>query len=162
TLLVAKLDETAEYDGRVYPLFTNRWADGNVEPHGWQHIERFHLEGTSPVWHFACADALIEKRVWMEPDASTTYVRYELLRGSGGVACPLDRGGAVTGWGAGLGAAAAARVRSPRALAQGRPDEGQGARLDPAPGPGRRSVRRGPAASGRSVLDVRHRRLSLV
>jgi len=89
TLLVAKLDETAEYDGRVYPLFTNRWADGNVEPRGWQHIERFHLEGTSPVWHFACADALIEKRVWMEPDASTTYVRYELLRGSGPVRLSL-------------------------------------------------------------------------
>ncbi len=89
TLLVAKLDETAEYDGRAYPLFTNRWADGNVEPRGWQHIERFYLEGTSPVWHFACADALIEKRLWMEPGATTTYVRYELLRGGGPVRLSL-------------------------------------------------------------------------
>src|SRR5574337_2149211 len=26
-LLVSKFEETAEYDGELYPLFTNRWAD---------------------------------------------------------------------------------------------------------------------------------------
>ena len=54
TLLLAKLDETALYDGHLYPLHTNRWADGAVAPHGYRHIERFHLEGTTPVWRFAC------------------------------------------------------------------------------------------------------------
>ncbi len=80
TLLLSKLDETATHDGRDYPLFANRWADGRVEPTGFRHLERFRLEGTTPVWTFACADALLEKRVWMEPGANTTYVRYDLLR----------------------------------------------------------------------------------
>jgi len=80
TLLLTKLDETAVYGGREYPLFANRWASGQVEPTGFRHLERFRLEGTTPVWTFACADALIEKRVWMEPGANTTYVRYDLIR----------------------------------------------------------------------------------
>ena len=83
TQLVTKLDETASYDGRDYPLFADRWSDGRVEPSGFHHLERFHLEGTTPVWTFACADALLEKRVWMQQGANTTYVRYDLTRGSG-------------------------------------------------------------------------------
>ena len=82
TLLVAKLDETAEYDGQSYLLSTNRWADGIVNPHGYRHVESFHLEGTTPVWIFACGDTLLEKRIWMEQGANTTYVRYTLLRGT--------------------------------------------------------------------------------
>ncbi|MFQ5342600.1 MAG: amylo-alpha-1,6-glucosidase [Anaerolineae bacterium] len=82
TLLVTKLDETVTYDGRSYPLHANRWASGAVEPAGFRHLERFHLEGTTPVWTFACADALLEKRVWMQDGANTTYIRYDLRRGS--------------------------------------------------------------------------------
>ncbi|MGH7910087.1 MAG: amylo-alpha-1,6-glucosidase, partial [Thermodesulfobacteriota bacterium] len=55
TVLVSKLDETAHYDGQSCTLFTNRWADGTVDPHGYRHIQ---------------------------PDANTTYVQYRLLRGS--------------------------------------------------------------------------------
>lgn len=79
TLLLAKLDETALYDGQ-YPLHTNRWAGGAVEPQGYLHIEQFHLEGTIPVWKFACADALLEKKVWMQPGVNATYVSYHLCR----------------------------------------------------------------------------------
>jgi predicted glycogen debranching enzyme len=80
TLLLTKLDEVALYDGRSYPLHTNRWADGTIDPHGYRHIETFHLEGTTPVWRFACGDAILEKRVWMKPGANTTYVHYNLSR----------------------------------------------------------------------------------
>jgi len=83
TLLVTKLDETATCDGWAHPLFANRWDDGQLEPEGYHHLERFHLEGTTPVWTFACADALLEKRVWMQQGANTTYIRYDLCRGSG-------------------------------------------------------------------------------
>ena len=82
TLLLTKLDETAAYDGRLYPLFANRWASGLIDPAGFHHLERFHLEGTTPVWTFACADALLEKRIWMQPGANTTYARYDLRRAS--------------------------------------------------------------------------------
>jgi predicted glycogen debranching enzyme len=80
TLLVSKLDETATYLDHEYRLAANRWASGVVDPTGFQHLERFHREGTTPVWTFACADALLEKRVWMQQGANTTYVRYHLYR----------------------------------------------------------------------------------
>jgi predicted glycogen debranching enzyme len=83
TVLVSGLEERVEYDGRPYALASNRWADGTIAPDGHRLIECFQLDGTTPVWHYACADALIEKRVWMEPGANTTYVRYRLLRAGG-------------------------------------------------------------------------------
>jgi predicted glycogen debranching enzyme len=89
TVVVSGLDECAEYGGRTYALAANRWADGTIAPDGYRLIERFHLDGTTPVWHYACADALIEKRVWMEPGANTTYVRYRVVRGGGPVRLAL-------------------------------------------------------------------------
>ncbi|MDX1413234.1 MAG: amylo-alpha-1,6-glucosidase [Candidatus Promineifilaceae bacterium] len=91
TLLLAKLDETAEYDGiraqsgHYYPLYDNHWSNGGslVEPNGHYYLNRFHLEGTTPVWTFACANALLEKRVWMQHGANTTYIQYRLTRASG-------------------------------------------------------------------------------
>ncbi|UBF29745.1 amylo-alpha-1,6-glucosidase [Kovacikia minuta CCNUW1] len=80
TLMLAKLDDTVLYGDRFYPLHTNRWADGTVGPNGYRHIERFTLDGTVPTWHYACADALLEKRIWMQPGANTTYVHYQLHR----------------------------------------------------------------------------------
>ncbi len=79
TLLVTKLDEQVDYAGSRWELATDRWADGTVAPRGYRHLERFHLDGTTPVWTFAFSDALLEKRVWMEPGANTTYVRHESL-----------------------------------------------------------------------------------
>lgn len=82
TLMLAKLDETAVYSDRPYPLYTNRWADGTIEPQGYKYIESFHLEGTTPVWRFALADAILEKRIWMQQGANTTYIQYRLHRAS--------------------------------------------------------------------------------
>jgi predicted glycogen debranching enzyme len=82
TVLVSKLEETADYDGRSYELGANRWGDGTIDPQGYRHLEGFRLEGTTPVWTFAFGDALLEKRIWMQPDANTTYVEFRLVRGS--------------------------------------------------------------------------------
>ncbi len=80
TLMVTKLDEIAEYAGREFLLSTNRWSDGTVDPHGDRHLEHFRLAGTTPVWTYACAGALVEKRVWMRPGENTTYVHYQPTR----------------------------------------------------------------------------------
>jgi len=82
TLLLVKMDEDVKYAGEQFSLFSNRWADGALEEEGTRHLERFHLEGTTPVWTFACGDALLEKRIWMQPGANTTYIQYHLARGS--------------------------------------------------------------------------------
>ena len=89
TLLLAKLDETVEYDGiypdsgRLTPLYLNRWEDGTVEGNGHHYLNRFHLEGTTPVWTYAIANGLLEKRIWMQPGANTTYIQYHLIRATG-------------------------------------------------------------------------------
>jgi predicted glycogen debranching enzyme len=80
TLLVANLEETARYDGRSYPLAANRWASGVTDPKGFLFLDRFRLEGAMPVWTYAFADALLTKRVFMQQDANTTYIRYDLHR----------------------------------------------------------------------------------
>jgi glycogen debranching enzyme len=73
-LMLVKLDETVTYRGESYDLATNRWCSGVVAPTGYANIESFELEGSVPVWRFAYADALIEKRIWMKHAANTTYV----------------------------------------------------------------------------------------
>jgi predicted glycogen debranching enzyme len=83
TLLVSKIDEGVEYAGQSQALGANRWASGVIDPDGYRYIERFRLEGTVPVWTFACADAFIEKRIWMEHGANTTYVQYTVVSASG-------------------------------------------------------------------------------
>ena len=54
-----------------------------VDPKGFLGLESFRLEGTKPVWTYALADALLEKRVWMRQGENTTYVQYTLVRASG-------------------------------------------------------------------------------
>jgi predicted glycogen debranching enzyme len=87
TLLVSNLDGTAEYDGQHYPLTTQRWWNAGhpslVPEGGHRHIERFRLEGSTPVWTYALADAQLEKRVWMRQGENTTYVAFTYVRGSG-------------------------------------------------------------------------------
>jgi len=82
TLLVAKVDATVRYAGKFYSLFSNEFIDGTVAPHGYLHIESFFLDGTVPVWHYALADALLEKRVLMEPGKNTSYLHFRVLRAS--------------------------------------------------------------------------------
>jgi len=83
TQLVATLDETVRYAGADHALATRRWASGAVDPKGFLELESFRLEGTKPVWTYALADALLEKRVWMRQGENTTYVQYTLVRASG-------------------------------------------------------------------------------
>jgi len=65
--------------------------DGVVElSHPIRLFERFRLDGTTPVWTFACGDALLDKRVWMEPGANTTHVRYRALRARGAGPLSVD------------------------------------------------------------------------
>jgi predicted glycogen debranching enzyme len=81
--LVAGLDEIVRYSGATYALATHRWASGALDPQGFLYLESFRLAGTIPVWTYALADALIEKRVWMAPGENTTFIQYILARSSG-------------------------------------------------------------------------------
>ena len=88
--LVAGLDETVVYSGITYQLATHRWASGAIAPQGYVYLESFRLEGTTPVWTYALADALLDKRVCMTQGENTTYVTYSLLRASGPASIELN------------------------------------------------------------------------
>src|SRR5829696_8948556 len=82
TVLVADSVDWVVYDGVRYPLSTSEFGDGEISPDGYRNLESFRLEGALPVWTFAIADALIERRVWMPYGVNATFVTYRLLRGS--------------------------------------------------------------------------------
>jgi predicted glycogen debranching enzyme len=82
TVLVAGSVDWVTYGGARYPLSTHEFGEGTVSPDGYRYLESFRLEGTLPVWTFAVADALVERRVWLAYGANTTFVTYRLVRGS--------------------------------------------------------------------------------
>src|SRR5829696_7515339 len=86
TVLVGDSIDWVVYDGVRYPLSTSEFGDGMISPDGYRYLESFRLEGSLPVWTFAIADALVERRVWMPDGVNATFVTYRLLRGSG----PID------------------------------------------------------------------------
>ncbi len=82
TVLVGGSVDWATYAGHRYPLSTHEYADGTIDPHGIDNQVSFRLDGTLPLWTFALADALLERRVWMAYGSNATFVCYTLLRGS--------------------------------------------------------------------------------
>ena len=89
TLLVSKLDISVRYQSRDYPLFSNEFADGTIAPEGFIHLESFHLDQGLPVWRYAVAEALIEKRIVMQTGSNTTLINIKILRASDSLAFTL-------------------------------------------------------------------------
>jgi predicted glycogen debranching enzyme len=81
-LLVAKTDIRVEYLGLEADLTANEFADGTISPQGFVHLESFAVLDGIPTWHFACADALIELKIFMAQGANTSYLSLEMLRSS--------------------------------------------------------------------------------
>jgi len=82
TLMVAKLDATARYQGKEFELACNEYADGTISPHGYTRLAAFHLEDGVPVWTYALAAARLEQRIWMAHGSNTTYVSFTLKHAS--------------------------------------------------------------------------------
>ncbi len=80
TLLVAKVDLSAQYLGFTTDLSANEFAGGTISGQGFVHLESFAVEDGIPTWRYAVADALLEQQIFMAPGANTSYLRLELLR----------------------------------------------------------------------------------
>ncbi|HEY6044231.1 MAG TPA: amylo-alpha-1,6-glucosidase [Nitrosospira sp.] len=78
-LIFVKADATLHEGRGAWPLFTNRWGSGAVEPSGLIHIESFQLDGGIPVWRFAIGDLVLEQCIWMERDRHTTCIAWRLI-----------------------------------------------------------------------------------
>jgi predicted glycogen debranching enzyme len=88
-LVLTKADATLHFGDARYPLFTNRWGGGAINPEGYQLLESFHIDGTVPVWRFRCGEVVIEHRIWMESGADTVYLAWR-LDGAGAVNASLS------------------------------------------------------------------------
>ncbi len=79
TLVFAKADSELVVGDRIYPLHSNRWQGGAIEPRGYLQLESFHLDGRLPVWRYAIGDLRLEARIWMQAGANTTCLAWRLL-----------------------------------------------------------------------------------
>jgi predicted glycogen debranching enzyme len=78
-VLVAKVDVDVIYRGERHSLTTNEYADGTLAPRGFERLVSFRVDGQMPVWTFACADALIELRIYAAQGENTFYLRARVL-----------------------------------------------------------------------------------
>jgi glycogen debranching enzyme len=78
-LLLTKADATLLAHGAEWPLFSNRWTGGAVEPRGHVHIESFRLNGRMPVWTFSVAGRRIEQRIWLTGGPDRVRCAWRLL-----------------------------------------------------------------------------------
>jgi predicted glycogen debranching enzyme len=83
TLLVAKVELSAQYLGVETDLSANEFAGGAISGRGFVHLESFTVEDGIPICRYALADALLETRIFMAPGQNTSYLRVELLRATG-------------------------------------------------------------------------------
>jgi predicted glycogen debranching enzyme len=82
-LMVAKLEVLVHYRGDSYALSCNEFADGTITPRGFELLQSYQDDAGAPLWNYACADALLEQRVWMAQGRNTTYLSL-CLREAGG------------------------------------------------------------------------------
>lgn len=80
----ASLDQTASLSPVWHGGAAKTQADVRegevISPAGFELLESFRLEGTVPVFCYAFADALLEKKLWMKHGQNTVYVTYHLRR----------------------------------------------------------------------------------
>jgi len=78
TMLVTKADETVRLaDGSVIALGTNEYADGTIDPRGFERLTAFALEGLIPcATYWLGAGATLTRRLWMERGYNLTYAQY--------------------------------------------------------------------------------------
>ena len=86
-VLLSKLEETLVLDGRHFELSCNHYP-GVIHPQGYRYLTEFRRD-PFPVFVYEVEGVTLEKRVFMEPEANTTYVRYRLLRAQAPVTLEL-------------------------------------------------------------------------
>ncbi len=80
TVLLSKLDETLWIGSIPFELAANEYHDGTIQPRGFELLSNVRIENGVPTFTYQFEDWVLEKKVWMEHEQNTTFVRY-LLRG---------------------------------------------------------------------------------
>lgn len=78
TVLLAKLDEELEVEGRVYKLGTNEYLKNVISPEGFLYLQQVTYDGVIANFEYEAGRFQLTKTVWMESLRATTYIRYTL------------------------------------------------------------------------------------
>lgn len=89
TMLLSKIDDTVEVNGKRIPLYTNVWRTGVESPNGCAVLESFELIAGVATWRYVIEGATLLKRIWMEQGENTTYVQYVLEKAASPLALSL-------------------------------------------------------------------------
>lgn len=81
TMLVPRVDDTADTGTKTYALSGTEYADGRLEVDGYRYLQGFRREWQTPVWTFDCDGARIEKRVVMPHGQNTVHIQFTLVDG---------------------------------------------------------------------------------
>src|SRR5436305_7726527 len=69
--------------GPVVRFGGEEFAGGRLDLHGAEHLAEFRLEGGLPVWRYAFAGAVFEKRLTLAHRQCTVFLHYRLVEGGG-------------------------------------------------------------------------------
>lgn len=81
-VLLAKVDEELEVEGRVYKLGTNEYLTNVINPDGFLYLQQVTYDGVTAAFVYEAGRFQLTKTVWMAQDQATTYVRYALAEHS--------------------------------------------------------------------------------
>jgi predicted glycogen debranching enzyme len=84
-VLLSKCDTSVDYDGVRVNLSTNEWRDGTIAPAGDRYALETRMDGGVAITIYIVADAVLERRIWMDAGAQRTNVRWALVASSGPV-----------------------------------------------------------------------------
>lgn len=79
-LLVASIQISVEYEGKVYALATNDWGSGLRDPEGWRLLDGFAVVDGVPTWTYAFADVMIEVTLAMAYGRDETALALRAVR----------------------------------------------------------------------------------
>ncbi|HKZ69014.1 MAG TPA: amylo-alpha-1,6-glucosidase [Anaerolineales bacterium] len=78
-VLVNKLDDWVTVNGVRYGLSANEFADGTIDPRGWEHLEEFALNDGLPEWTYRLAGATLIKHVFMPLGHNAAWTLYSYI-----------------------------------------------------------------------------------
>ncbi|HZQ07566.1 MAG TPA: glycogen debranching enzyme N-terminal domain-containing protein [Anaerolineae bacterium] len=89
TVMLAKLDEEIEVEGHLYKFGTNEYQPNIISPDGFLYLQQVVLDGNLTRFDYQVGGVELTKTIWMDPDHSTTYIRYTLAEHSSPVQLTL-------------------------------------------------------------------------
>ncbi|QSQ27004.1 glycogen debranching enzyme family protein [Pyxidicoccus parkwayensis] len=81
TVLLARMVEHADVEGRTWRLGSEERADGAIHEDGAKHLRSFHLEGLIPIWEYQLGPARLRRRLVMVHGENTVFIAWEHVSG---------------------------------------------------------------------------------